>query len=87
MSHFELGLSYPRRKRCEAHAISFFKSYQACEYLKAKYEKFENMYIIKGCILEEHGVNDSLISDEDVNLWTYEQINLLKHFERTGIRW
>ncbi|UXV43112.1 hypothetical protein [Staphylococcus simulans] len=81
ISHVEAGLNFPKKKECEAHAISFHKDIEGCKKLKQRHKKFRNKKIYRGRLTKECGVTDNYLDNSHINLWVYKNIDLLSVFQ------
>lgn len=86
LSHVEEGRRFPPNKKCEAHAISIFKNMEGCENLQKKFSIFRDKKIYKGQITKECGVVDLYLGTNHLNLWVFNNVDLLSIFTEGGVK-
>ncbi|MFW0762598.1 hypothetical protein [Staphylococcus hominis] len=84
LSHVEKGMKFPPNAHCEAHAISIFKSKEGCEKLQRKHLGLKKKKIYKGRITKKCGVVDLYRGKDHLNLWVYDNVDLLSIFKKGG---
>lgn len=84
LSYVEEGKKFPPKIRCEAHAISIFRSKESCEKLQRRVPSFRKKKIYKGQITKDCGVVDLYRGIDHLNLWVYDNVDLLSIFKKGG---
>jgi len=78
LNHKEREKKYPSDKTCEALAISFFTSTQAAKKARKKFKNLKGKSFVEGKITSDCGIHN--IHNEHLNLWLYQNVNMLKVF-------